>query len=69
MKSQPVFQPVLVKEEGGDGMFMSSVRSPVLGVTGHADHEASLQRKAYLGACSGLRVIRGGAVQGKPADW
>lgn len=40
MKSQPVFQPVLVKEEGGDGVFMSSVRSPVLGVTGHADHEA-----------------------------
>lgn len=53
-----MFQPVLLKEEGGDGVFMSSVHSPGLRMTGHIDHQAKR-------ACSGLRVIRAGIVQGK----
>lgn len=39
MKFQPVFQPVLVKEKGGDGLFMSSVHSSELGMTGHTDRK------------------------------
>jgi len=34
-----MFQPVLVKEKGGDGLFTSSVHSSELRMTGHIDHE------------------------------
>lgn len=48
MRSQPVFQPVLLKEEGGDGVFMSSVHSAGLRMTGHIDHRAKRACRANL---------------------
>lgn len=68
VRSQPMFQPVL---EGGDGLFMSSVHSPGLRLTGKIDQEeeeVACKRKLTSEHAVGQCVIREAIMQDKSAD-